>query len=83
MNGEWDRIRILDGKDMARLRTAMAAREEIEIRKTLNGRMESARTLEGGRAWKGAMLVQLRTRERNVETVQNFPTVEALMERRG
>ena len=83
MNGEWDRIRILDGKDMARLRTAMAAREEIEIRKTLNGRMESARTLEVGRAWKGAMLVQLRTRERNVETVQNFPTVEALMERRG
>ena len=83
MNGEWDRIRILDGKDMARLRTAMAAREEIEIRKTLNGRMESVRTLEGGRAWKGDMLVQLRTRARNVETVQNLPTVDALLESRG
>ena len=62
----------------------MAAREEIEIRKTLNGRMESARTLEGGRAWKGGGPCWCScARERNVETVQNFPTVEALMERRG
>ena len=81
MSGGWNHLRLLDRKDMDKLRRAMVRGQEISLSKCLGERTEEARTLPAGPPWEVEMVVQLRTLERNIETVQTFPSAEVLWER--
>lgn len=71
-------IDLLDAKDRARLSTALRELRQVEIYKTLGSLSVTARTLPAGPAWTVAMLVQVRTAERGMETVRNFESVEEI-----
>ena len=71
-------IDLLDAKDCSRLSTALRELRRGGIYKTLGELSVTARTLPAGPAWTVAMIVQVRTVERGMETVRNFECVEEI-----
>lgn len=71
-------IDLLDAKDLSKLSTALRELRQVEIYKTLGSLSVTARTLPGGKTRTVAMIVQVRTAERGMETVRNFECVEEI-----
>lgn len=71
-------IDLLDAKDLSKLSTALRELRQVEICKTLGSLSVTARTLPGGKTRTVAMIVQVRTAERGMETVRNFECVEEI-----
>ena len=71
-------IDLLDAKDLSKLSTALRELRQVEIYKTLGSLSVTARTLPGGKTRTVAMIVQVRTVERGMETVRNFESVEEI-----
>ena len=67
---------LLSDNDYHALQTALQRMDELTLTRTLGDTEISASVLPAGRAWPGAMVVQIRYRRGYKEWVQTFESVE-------
>ena len=69
-------MNLLSDNDYHALQTALQRMEPITLTRTLGDTEISASVIPVGRAWRVAMAVQIRYKQRRIEWVQTFESVE-------
>lgn len=72
-------MRILSANDFSALSDAMRSMQKLTLTRTLGGAELTAEVRRAPAVWHVAMVVQVRARERGVEWVQTFESVEEVM----
>ena len=72
-------MRILSANDFSALSDAMRSMQKLTLTRTLGGAELTAEVRRAPAVWRVAMVVQVRARERGVEWVQTFESVEEVM----